>query len=142
MCWCRQLLVPEAGETDIPGIADARLAGWRVASPVADNPNAAADAGSDASGESNLEDEGPGCGDVVEVRPRFCNYHTKSFVLLTASLYCYPGSELGKGESSRIRAKTIPGRRDGKTHNHIYDRYRVRTKRALTHFATTTTFSR
>lgn len=72
MCWCRQLLVPEAGDADIPGIADARLAGWRVASPVADSEDAAADSpvGSDAAGESNPEDEEPGCGDIVEVRPR------------------------------------------------------------------------
>lgn len=69
MCWCRQLLVPEAGDADIPGIADARLAGWRVASPVADSPDAAADFGSDASAESKPEDEEPGCGDIVEVRP-------------------------------------------------------------------------
>lgn len=81
------LLVPEAGDADIPGIADARLAGWRVASPVADSEDAAADlpVGSDASGESNPEDEEPGCGDIVE----------------------YPLSDLVKSETDDGREKGV-----------------------------------
>lgn len=51
------------GEADIPGAADSRLAGWRVASPTPDGPEAA------DGGEASTSETGePGCGDVVEVR--------------------------------------------------------------------------
>lgn len=53
-------------DADIPGIADARLAGWRAGAretqddtPAESNP---------ASGGSSTESGEPGCGDVVEVR--------------------------------------------------------------------------
>eukprot|EP00904_Undaria_pinnatifida_P011586 jgi/Undpi1/7558/HiC_scaffold_22.g10031.m1 len=57
---------PRCADADLPGVADARLAGWRVASPVADSPDKAEDASNDASGASNSEDGEPGCGDIVE----------------------------------------------------------------------------
>ncbi|CAM9177607.1 unnamed protein product [Laminaria digitata] len=79
------VLAAEAGDADMPGIADARLAGWRVASPVADSPDAAQDAASDASGAPNPEDDEPGCGDVVE----------------------YPLSDLVKSETDDDREKGV-----------------------------------
>lgn len=56
-----------AADADIPGVADARLAGWRAGSPDAAVADDAAEDGSPAS-EGNDADSGePGCGDVVEV---------------------------------------------------------------------------
>lgn len=52
-------------DADIPGIADARLAGWRAGSPETKD-DTAGDV-DPASGGSNAESGEPGCGDVVEV---------------------------------------------------------------------------
>lgn len=68
------LLVPEMGEADIPGIADARLAGWRAGSPSTDGAEASADSTNRApSAESTPHSGEPECGDVVEVRDKFDN---------------------------------------------------------------------
>lgn len=68
-----QFLAPDpAGEADIPGAADSRLAGWRVASPVPDNnssPDVADGADTSNIDSTNGDESGePACGDVVEVR--------------------------------------------------------------------------
>lgn len=49
-------------DADIPGVADARLAGWRVGS----SETAAETSSASSEGESPESGE-PGCGDVVEV---------------------------------------------------------------------------
>lgn len=54
-------------DADIPGIADARLAGWRAGARETKD-DTAAESADPASGGSRAENGEPGCGDVVEVR--------------------------------------------------------------------------
>ncbi|CAM9258870.1 unnamed protein product, partial [Hapterophycus canaliculatus] len=73
-------------DADIPGVADARLAGWRVGSPeTAAADDKAAESSSASSGGESAESGEPGCGDVVE----------------------YPLSELIKNESNDDREKGV-----------------------------------
>lgn len=62
-------------DADMPGIADARLAGWRTGNAAAaDTAAATAAADSSPTSEGNHDESGePGCGDVVEVR--LCYIH-------------------------------------------------------------------
>eukprot|EP00903_Cladosiphon_okamuranus_P010911 g10307.t1 len=70
-------------DADLPGIADARLAGWRVGARETNDDTPAES--SPAGGNSRTEDGEPGCGDVVE----------------------YPLSEMVKNESNDDRQKGV-----------------------------------
>lgn len=70
-------------DADIPGIADARLAGWRAGSRETRDDTAVES--SSASGGTSAKNREPGCGDVVE----------------------YPLSDLVKNESNDDREKGV-----------------------------------